>query len=175
MQYILPKQSLPLAKRQKTAPGAERSLSVTLRSLRNPPLDITLTSLSPLTSILDLKSAIHEQTSIPVDKLRVLHSKKPVPDSRVLKDIAGAGEDATAAKIEFSVMVIGGAAAIKKSEQEEFIPDVGRVAQGPSGSEVLGKEEFWVDLKGFLTQRLRDEAEAERTFTVFRKAWEARK
>jgi len=168
--YILPKQYRPLTKRQKVAPGAERSLNVTLRSLRNPPLDITLKSLPPNTSILDLKSSITTQTSIPTDKIRILHNKKPIPDSKVLKDLAMAGEQ----KVEFSVMVIGGAAVIKKGE-EEYIPDVGKVAQGPSGVEVLGQEEFWADLRSFLMQRLRDEAEGERLSSVFRRAWDTTK
>lgn len=102
-----------------------------------------------------------------------MYAKKPVPDSKVLKDVVKEGED----RVEFSVMVIGGAAAMKKRE-EEVLPEeigVGKVAQGASGAEVLGKEEFWTDLKGFLVQRLRDEAEGERAYGIFRKAWEARR
>jgi ubiquitin-like protein 4 len=162
-QYILPKNALPLPKRQKLAPGAERSLSVTLRSLRNPPLDITLPSLAGSTSILDLKQAVHERTSIPVDKLRVLHKKKPVPDSRVLKEVAGEDEK----KLELGVMVIGGTAAVRGGEEEVIPPVV-------SGGEELG-EEFWKDLKGFLVQRVKNEDVGEKAFGVFKKAWDARK
>jgi hypothetical protein len=157
----------PLAKKQKLAPGAERSLTITLKSLRNPPLDITLPSQLPTTSILDLKAAITSQTSIPTEKLRILYKKKPVPDSKVLKDLVGEEET----KVEFSVMVLGGAAAVKKGEEEVIPP----VAQGMSGVETLGSEAFWGDLKGFLVQRLRDEKEGERVFGVFRKAWEQQK
>jgi hypothetical protein len=168
LQYILPKQAKPLEKKIKLAPGAERSLTVSLKSLRNPPLDITLKAQPPTTSILDLKSAIHEQTSIPVNKLRVLHNKKPVTDSKVLKDLVKEDESS----IEFSVMVIGGA---PKKGDEEVIPDagVGKVAQGESGLETLKNEEFWSDLKGFLTQRLRDEAQGEKVYGLFRGAWDA--
>lgn len=162
-QYILPKNALPLPKRQKLAPGAELSLSVNLRSLRNPPLDITLPSLARSTSILDLKQAIHARTSIPVDKLRVLHKKKPVPDSRVLKEVAGDDD----VKLELGVMVIGGAAAVRGGE-EEVIPPVA------SAAEPLG-DAFWKDLKGFLVQRLKSEEVGEEAFGVFKKAWDARK
>jgi ubiquitin-like protein 4 len=157
----------PLPKKIKLAPGAERSLSVTLKSLRNPPFDIALKSQLPTTSILDLKSEITSQTSIPTDKLRILYKKKPVPDSKILKDLVGEDEN----KVEFSVMVLGGAASVKKGDEEVIPP----VAQGASGVETLGAEEFWGDLRGFLVQRLRDEAEAENVFSVFKKAWERQK
>jgi hypothetical protein len=156
----------PLPKRQKLAPGAERSLNVSLRSLRNPPLDITLKSQPPNTSILNLKESIHAQTSIPIDKLRILHKKKPVPDSKVLKDLAGEEE-----KLDLAVMVIGGAAVMREGDEEVIPP----VAQGENGAALLKGEEFWSDLKGFLTQRLRNEDQGEKVYGVFRKAWEAQK
>lgn len=68
-------------------------------------------------------------------------------------------------------MVLGGAAAMKRGDEEVIPP----VVQGKSGLEVpRGKEgeEFWTDLKGFLIQRLRDEGGGERVWTVFRRAWE---
>jgi len=38
------------------------------------------------------------------------------------------------------------------------------------GRSVLATEEFWVDLKGFLVQRLKDESEGERIWAVFKDA-----
>jgi len=64
-------------------------------------------------------------------------------------------------------MVIGGAAALKGKEGEEIEP---QVAVGLSGSAALKTEEFWTDLRGFLLQRLKDEAEADRLSGVFKKA-----
>lgn len=157
----------PLAKKQKLTPGSEPSLTVLLKSLRNPPLDISLSSQPLSTSILALKETLSSQTTVPVSKIRLLHNKKPVPDSKILKDLLGdAGDEVQ--KIEFSVMIIGGAAAMKGKE-EEVEPKV--VAPGAiSGKDVLATEEFWEDLGGFLTQRLKDEAEAERVVKLFRKA-----
>lgn len=155
----------PLQKKQKLAPGQERSFTVSLKSLRNPPLDIKLTSQPLSTSILSLKEAIESQTSIPVSKLRVLYQKKPIPDSKVLKDIVG--DDDTTSKLEFSVMVIGGAAALKPKTDEEVEP---KVATGITGTEALHSEEFWQDLNGFLTQRLKDEHVASKYTTIFKKA-----
>lgn len=167
-QYILPKMSRPLQKKQKLTPGAERTLTVTLKSLRNPPLDISLSSLPLSTSILSLKETLSAQTSIPVPKIRLLFNKKPAQDSKVLKDLVGEQEG----KVEFGVMVIGGAAAMKERE-EEVEPKV--AAMGTSGKEVLETEAFWMDLRGFLVQRLKDEGEGERVSVVFRKAFEGKK
>ena len=100
----------PMAKRQKLAPGQERSLTISLKSLRNPPLEIVLKSQSHLTSILDLKTAVSSQSSIPVDKIRILHKKKPVGDAKVLKDLVGEEETS----VEFAVMVMGGAVGLQK-------------------------------------------------------------
>src|SRR5208282_268043 len=131
----------PMAKRQKLAPGQERSLTISLKSLRNPPLDIVLKSQSPLTSVLDLKTEVSSQSSIPVDKIRILHKKKPVGDAKVLKDLVGDEETS----VEFAVMVVGGAASVKKEGDES----AASVVPGPSGTQVLGTGEFWDDLKGF--------------------------
>lgn len=154
-----------LQKKQKLAPGQERSLTVTLKSLRNPPLDISLSSQALSTSVLTLKEAIESQTSIPTSKLRLLYQKKPAPDSKVLKDLVG--EDESTNKLEFSVMVIGGAASLKPKDGEEVEP---KVAAGPHGVEVLKTEEFWSDLNGYLTQRLKDEHTASKYTAIFKKA-----
>ncbi|KAI1800179.1 cell-cycle control medial ring component-domain-containing protein [Daldinia bambusicola] len=164
--YILPKMPKPMSKRKATtvAPGQERSLTVLVKSLRNPPLDIKLSSQTPNTSVLDIKTTVSQDTGIPVGKMKLLHKKKPIADSKVLKDLAGEGETS----VEFSVMVMGGAAAIKTT------PAQAEVAQGQSGSEVLDTKEFWDDLKGFLLQRIRDEKTAEELINTFQSAWKAK-
>ncbi|ESZ90071.1 hypothetical protein SBOR_9535 [Sclerotinia borealis F-4128] len=164
---ILPKMRKPLAKRLKLAPGQERSISVSLKSSRNPPLDVILSALSPNTSILNLKELLSEKEAIPVEKLRVLYNKKPVGDAKILKEIIGEEET----KVEFSIMVMGGACSVRKVENLEKTVEA-PVAQGPSGLETLAGEEFWGDLKGFLVQRLRNEEQGNRVYEVFQKAWE---
>ncbi|CZR53701.1 uncharacterized protein PAC_03581 [Phialocephala subalpina] len=159
--YILPKLPKPMSKRQRTIPGAEPSLNVLLKSARNPPLEISLSSQPLSTSILSLKESISTQTSIPSSKIKLLYNKKPVPDSKVLKDLVGEGEGG---KIEFGIMVIGGAAALKKGEEEVEPQVIGE------GREVWKTDEFWSDLRGFLIQRLKDEGEGERVVKVFREA-----
>ncbi|KAL7624415.1 hypothetical protein AAE478_005979 [Parahypoxylon ruwenzoriense] len=162
--YTLPKMPNPLSKRKTLAPGQERSLSVVVKSLRNPPLDIRLSSQTPSTSVLDIKNAVSQESGVPVDKMKLLHKKKPVPDSKALKDLVGEGE----ASVEFSVMVMGGAAAIRPATAQSD------VAQGPSGGEILRTAEFWDDLRGFLQQRVRDEKIAGELTDTFQAAWKAR-
>lgn len=170
----------PISKRRgaSVAPGQERSLVVTVKSLRNPPLDLRLSSQTLNTSIHDVKAYVAKETGVPEDKIRILHKKKPVPDSKVLKDLVG-DSDTT---VEFSVMVMGGAAAAAAAaaaavaEAATVIqPDAqADVAQGLSGADVLQTEQFWSDLNGFLSQRIRDDQLATELTNTFQQAWKAK-
>ncbi|KAI0403503.1 cell-cycle control medial ring component [Xylaria palmicola] len=165
--YTLPKMPKTMSKRRASsvAPGQERSLLVTVKSLRNPPLDLRFSSQALNTSIHDVKSSVAKETGIAEAKIKILHKKKPIPDSKVLKDLVGEDE----MTVEFSVMVIGGAAATaaKQNTQND-------VAQGLSGEEVLKTQEFWDDLNGFLLQRIRDENIAAELTNTFQQAWKAK-
>lgn len=175
--YILPRMPKPMSKAVSLAPGQERSITVRIKSLRNPPLDIRLSSQPLNTSILDVKTSVSSETTIPVDKIKVLHKKKPVADSKVLKDLLG--EDETS--VEFSVMVLGGAAAAAspapKNEDDSAAAtaaaDAASTAQGTSGEAVLQTDAFWTDLRGFLSQRIRDEKITEELFGKFLSSWES--
>ncbi|KAL1854889.1 hypothetical protein Daus18300_011307 [Diaporthe australafricana] len=173
--YILPRMPKPMSKAVSLAPGQERSITVRIKSLRNPPLDIRLSSQPLNTSILDVKTSVSSETTIPVDKIKVLHKKKPVPDSKVLKDLLGEDE----ASVEFSVMVLGGAAAAApsgpKAEEDPAAAaaDAATTAQGTSGEAVLQTDAFWTDLRGFLSQRIRDEKITEELFAKFISSWES--
>lgn len=165
-----------------SAPGSDPGVTISLRSLRNPPLDISLPSRSLEMSVLDLKNAVAEKLGESgTEKIRLLYKKKPCADSKTVKDVVG--NEPVASAVEFSVMVIGGSAGLEETKSatqeggdvamtgaEEGSTD-GPVAQGPSGQEVLQSEEFWIDLKGFLVQRVRDEDAAGKMFDAFRKAW----
>lgn len=170
--YILPRASRQMSKpnssASQSAPGSERSLTVTLKSLRNPPLDLRITSQPLNTSVLDLKQKVVEETGAPLDKIKLLYKKKPVVDSKVLKELVG--EDASTT-VEFSVMIMGGAAAAVKKDSTASAD----VAQGTSGTATLETTEFWDDLKGFLLQRIRDEKEASELFETFQLAYKSKK
>ena len=55
------------------------------------------------------------------------------------------------------------------SEKAEAVADAAP-GTGNSSQEILKSEEFWNDLKDFLIQRIRDEAEGERLVGVFKSA-----
>ncbi|OIW27464.1 hypothetical protein CONLIGDRAFT_645732 [Coniochaeta ligniaria NRRL 30616] len=186
--YILPRQQKPFnpptASPPSSIPGSEPSLTVTLKSLRNPPLDLRLASQPPTASVLDIKHAVAQRTGLPLDKMRLLVRKKPVADSKILRDLLGGPEERG---VEFTVMVLGGAAtlaaatgaggAADKPAGEEEVAAGGEdkhVAVGLSGTDVLRTDEFWTDLGGFLQQRIRDEKAAGEVVGVFRGAWERR-
>ncbi|KHO02052.1 Ubiquitin supergroup [Metarhizium album ARSEF 1941] len=162
MQYILPRMPNPMSKPRTVLPGQERSLTVTLKSLRNPPLDLKLTSQPLNTSILDIKTRVARQTSIPVDKMKILHNKRPLTDSKVLKDVVGDSD----LRLDLSVMVMGGAAAMQPEGKAD-------AAAKASGWDALTTDAFWDDLRGFLEQRLKDENAAADLGALFKRTWES--
>lgn len=131
---------------------------MTLKSLRNPPLDIKLTSQPLTTSLHDIKTVVSQRARIPSEKLKILHNKRPLQDSKALKDIVG-DEEKT---VEFAVMVIGGAAAVLPAER------------AGSATPAIETEAFWSDLNGFLMQRLKDEALGKELSALFRSSWESK-
>ncbi|KAJ6441947.1 ubiquitin supergroup [Purpureocillium lavendulum] len=165
-QYILPRMPHAMSQPKSLAPGQERSITVTLKSLRNPPLDIKLTSQPLATSLLDIKTAVSGQTRIPFDKMKILYNKRPLTDSKVLKEIIGDND----MSVEFSVMVIGGAAAIPPEE-----PAAAAAPAEATGTAAVETDAFWADLKGYLMQRLKDQAAAEDLSRLFKSSWESSK
>lgn len=171
--YILPRMPTPMSKPfARSAPGQEPSITISLKSLRNPPLDITLPALPLSTSVLDVKAAVQEQTRIPIDKMKLLLNKRPVVDSKVLKELRASEADRT---IEFAVMVIGGAAAIPPPEEEmaDDVPVSTAQADEATVEAELEAEAFWADLKGFLQQRLKAQGKGEELANLFRSSWQA--
>lgn len=143
-----------------TAPSQPaKSLTVTFKSLRNPPLDISLPPQDPTTSVLTLKSHLESASGIPASKLRLLYKKKPVNDSKILKELLSE-EDVAAGvdSLEMGVMVMGGVSSARAPAQVE--------------KSVVETDAFWGDLKDFLLQRVKDEKEGVELYDLFRGAWE---
>ena len=68
--------------------------------------------------------------------------------------------------------VSSGVGGLKRSGgQDQVMEDETPVAQGQNGRDMLGGEEFWSDLKGFLVQRVRNEVLGNELLDVFRAAW----
>jgi ubiquitin-like protein 4 len=181
------------------APGSEpppRTITIVLKSARNPNLSLTLPSSNPQTTTISaLRAAVQSALGGPTvddSKIKILWNKKPVPTAK--KTVADALDNplSPASEVEFGVMVMGGAPDPPQQAQPVLTstPAAGAqvsasvlaateglqktksppVVQAPSGREVLSKPQFWTDLQGFLQQRLRDE-EARLLMRAFEEAW----
>ena len=100
------------------APGAEPSstttntINITLNSSRNPTMTYLLPSAPPTTTIASIKQQVHDYLGgsaavSSVDKIKILHNKKPIPASKAT--VADVVDDANAKDLELGVMVMGGA------------------------------------------------------------------
>ena len=124
----------------------------------------------------------------------MLYNKKPCADSKSIKDVLG--DESIPDELEFGIMIMGAAAAnvegnsettektlweksvegktSEGNEADKMDVDTAPVAQGPSGDEVLDSEEFWGDLRGFLSQRLKDDGKAQEVAETFRASWKGK-
>ncbi|KAG7010106.1 hypothetical protein G7Y79_00001g003780 [Physcia stellaris] len=183
-QYTLPRTSQPMRPRTaSTSPlSPPTKITITLKSTRNPPLSLTLPAQDLGTSVMELKTAVSNAVRAKgTEGIKVLYNKKPCADSKTVKDVLGDGE--VGEEVEFGVMIMGAAAAAmgteggqegKEGGEKMDVDTAAPVAQGPSGDEVLEGEEFWEDLKGFLSQRLKDEGKAREVVEVFRTGWKGK-
>ncbi|PYI17466.1 hypothetical protein BO86DRAFT_386398 [Aspergillus japonicus CBS 114.51] len=178
------------------APGSSKSITVVLKSARNPALELTLPNL-PLstTTVTDLKDAVRARVVDATDakpaleKIKILHRKKPVTGNRTLAEMLSEEPVLLAGgkEVEVAVMVLGGGRVVPAEgegeaegegsgvgvkEEETPAEPVVKPAVGPSGEEVVKTEAFWEDLQGFLEQRVKDAEEARRLRGLFREAWE---
>lgn len=130
-----------------------------------------------------------------LEKIKLLHNKKPIPGSKKTVSDALDGE-ASSAEVELGVMVMGGAP--DPPPQTQVLPlSNATTAAGPepkksvsggmegvestksvpvqpgetSAANVLETPEFWNDLQGFLEQRTRSAEEAIRLRGVWERAW----
>ena len=190
VQFVLPKLPSPphpARPNPTTASSAtpSSSLAITLKPMKKEHPTIPLPSIpASSTSIYDLKTAYASHTGIPAAKIKILYNKKPATDSKTVVEVVGTD---AGTEVEFGVMVLGGAVAapaitspvqsppaLAPSEQDKGLGDqtAAPAAQGPSGKEVVN-DAFWSDLKGFVVQRIRDEAEGERMAAFFKAAYES--
>lgn len=176
--YTLPKMPTPFKQAKRSGLVDEAApkpivLDVTLKSSRNPALSLSLPSTDLGTTVLDFKQKVASELKLDgAEKIRVLYNKKPAGDLKTLKELVGDEPLQTGQAIELGVMIMGYKEADVAKTEDSTMRDAGSVAQGPSGEEVLGGEEFWADLKAFLVQRIRNEAKAKEVFDRFRGSWE---
>lgn len=186
--YTLPRMPNAMRKPDDTSAASKATattVTISLKSSRNPVLSMTLADKSLATSILDLKQIIAKELKMDgIEKIKVLYQKKPCSDAKTVKELKG--EDDLSGEMELGVMIMGytasnlrerdaaGTSSKEESKDKDVEMKEAPVAQGTSGDEVLASEEFWDDLKGFLTQRIRDEGTAGKVFESFKGAWKGR-
>ncbi|RAL11178.1 uncharacterized protein BO97DRAFT_478760 [Aspergillus homomorphus CBS 101889] len=192
-----PRPTMPKKTTTPSAPGSSKSITVTLKSARNPVLEFSLPN-APLatTAVTDLKDAVRARIvdtagqKPTLDKIKILYRKKPVTGNKTLAEILDAEPELLAGgkEVEVAVMVMGGGKVVEESVEggqqqqrgvvegeDATVETTIKPAVGPSGEEVVKTDAFWEDLQGFLEQRIKDAEEARRLKGLFREAWEGRK
>lgn len=165
-------------------------IAVTLKSSRNPALEVTLKDVNvDEATVQGMKESVQRELGgqVPLEKIKILHNKKPTTKKTLAELLEG---QSGIKNVELGVMIIGGAATVPSSKPTEEAASPARAddatpmegvekikspapTQGPNSEEILQTEEFWGDLKGFLEQRLKDESEAGRLQELFRKSWKS--
>ncbi|KIW13451.1 hypothetical protein PV08_08639 [Exophiala spinifera] len=153
--YTLPKLSNPphpLPPKTKPAPppapgseSAKPTVSVTLKSARNPNMTLTLPTIDPsTTTIHSLKEQVQAHLGGPgvvqLDKIKLLQNKKPIPPSKKTLTDAVDDKDLKGHAVELGVMVMGGAPDPKPQEDTAPLAAAAAAAAtttttGTSGSE----------------------------------------
>ena len=189
MQYLLPRLQAPrppMPKKIKhtAAPGSSKSISIRLKSGRNPALEFTVPN-APVstTSVEDLKDAVRgrvadaQDNKVPLDKIKILYKRKPVTGKTISELLADEPEMLAGGKeVEVGVMIMGGAKVVETEatgpgETDNQATVAPKPAVGPSGEDVLETDAFWDDLQGFLMQRVKDVDEAQKLRALFKNAW----
>ncbi|POS85217.1 hypothetical protein EPUL_002847 [Erysiphe pulchra] len=117
--FTLPKHTQSQLKKRKPNSGAISTVTVHLKSQRNPPLDYDLSSQPLNMTILEIKNTISKMIQAPSDKIKLLHNKKPVPDGKQLNDLLATdcenNDDhiGTEKTLNLGVMILGGTSTMK--------------------------------------------------------------
>ncbi|KAL8757685.1 MAG: hypothetical protein Q9184_004146 [Pyrenodesmia sp. 2 TL-2023] len=160
------------------------TITLHLKSLRSPPLSLSLPSTSLSTSIHELKQKVaNELGRSGTEGIKILFARKPAADTKTVREVLGAAA-AEEPEVEMQVMVVGGSTLKGGEGEEEGGKEKGDVemagtegvpvAQGISGEEVLGSDAFWDDLRGWLMQRVRDEGVVGDVWGAFKRGWDER-
>lgn len=172
---------MPKKVKRQQAPGSSKSITIQLKSARNPSLEFTIPN-APLstTSVEDLKDSVWNRVvdssggKVAVEKIKILYKRKPVTGKSVAEVLADEPEMLSGGKgVEFGVMIIGGAKVVESKEPES--KEAGEERKGEDVSTptagMLETEEFWNDLQTYLGQRLKDEEQARKLKGLFKDAW----
>ena len=175
-------------------------MTATLKPMRSGVGDaVTLSDITLDSTIHDLKSSFAQKSGQPQDKIKLLLNKKPAADLKTLKELGVDGDVEFSVMVMGAAGTISGAPSPAVEKKEPPFPaaapatdkmDIDSGAPAPESEKaqakaqappstndaagILRSEEFWADLKDFLSQRLRDHKGGEELAKVFREAWSKR-
>lgn len=179
--------SKPFPKSPDTADQSEDApvssqLIVTLSPLRrtsDSPAPITINA-SSRTSIYDLKTHLGARSGYAPDKLKILWQRKPVTDSKTLKEVVG--QDV--GDVDMAVMYSGPPTehiAVAQSADKEAADAIHRmdvdetpITQSESGEAVLNTDRFWTDLQDFVVDRVKNESVGKDAVALWKQAWKSK-
>lgn len=184
---------MPKKETASPVPGSSKSITIHLKSPRNPSLLVTLPNAAISTTVEDMKTAVDERIvdshsgkkRVPMEKIKVLYKKKPVTgNQKTVSEILADDEPdllSGGKEVEFGVMVLGGASTKEDAaEAEEVRAQVRAEArqeqeeEPPNAYHVLDSETFWDDLEDFLIERTHFETAAKKIRSFFADAWSKR-
>ncbi|KAK2732650.1 hypothetical protein FQN55_004031 [Onygenales sp. PD_40] len=135
--------SMPKKIKRTAIPGSSKSITVHLKSARNPVLNITLDNCAiSTTTVQELKQAVqarvqttngeNQPAKVPLDKIKVLWKKKPA-QGQMLSEVLG--NDASilsgGKEVELGLMILGGA---------QLAPEPTKEDQGHAAKETMAAE-----------------------------------
>lgn len=100
------------------APGSTSTaptISLNLKSSRNPALTLTLSDINPATTtVAQLRESVQNELGgdgvVAIEKIKLLFNKKPIPSSKkTVSDVIGDADREKGKPVEIGVMVMGGA------------------------------------------------------------------
>lgn len=190
---------LKKTKKQCVVPGSSKSITIHLKSPRNPAFEFTIPNASvTTTNSEDLKRDVRgriadaQGNEIPLEKVKLLYKRKPVTGNKSIAEILADEPDMLSGgkEVEFGIMVIGGAGAKvvdvasekdgSESQQKQNVGAEGKSGESEVGGvsssayQVLESEAFWEDLQGFLIQKTHDENVGKQLRSLFASAWARR-
>jgi hypothetical protein len=124
----MPKRIKPIS-----IPGSSKSITLHLRSGRNPVLHFTVDNV-PLetTTIQELKEAVQKKVQttnadkqpmkVPLDKIKILWNRKPVQKKTIAEILGNEPVAHTGDEPEFGVMILGGATVVDVASKRKLAP-----------------------------------------------------
>jgi len=171
----------------KPSSASSATLTITLKPLRasaTGPNVVVVRDQTPDSSIYDVKAACAAQAGYAAEKVKILWERKPVSDSKTVKEVVG--EDATpGAEVEMGVMFMGQAtqapsggsaeasavpAAEEQGDRRESVYEDASSAQAGHAEAVLESKEFWDELQNFVSQKLHNDSLTSKVVQGFRQS-----